>query len=110
MLLKSILKYNRIIDLRNSNEILKYGKIPNGRQVPLNELNESFLLTNNDFMKKYKFPKPNKTDNILFYCQSGSRSRHAAYIANQYGYNNVQELELGFKIFNRLGSKYKHFF
>lgn len=94
-----LLKYSKIIDLRTTQEILKQGKIPNSKQIDL--INFRQLLQNNQL---------NKDERILIYCWSGLRSKYALYLAEMYGYTNIEELVYGYKIFSKLGlKKYKEF-
>lgn len=92
-----LLKYKKIIDLRNISEILKYGKIPNSKNIQID-----------DFKKLLQNGELNKNDKILVYCWSGLRSNYAIYLSKLYGYNNIEDLQYGFKIFSKIGlKKYK---
>lgn len=92
-----LLKYKKIYDLRSTTEILKYGKIPTSVQASLPEL-------------KYKFQNNiiNKNDKILIYCSSAKRSSYGLYLADFYGYKNIDELKYGFNVIRKFGlGRYK---
>ena len=44
-----------------------------------------------EFEDKFGFPKPDKSQELLFYCKAGVRSSAAAKIAEQAEYENVGE-------------------
>jgi len=76
-----------LIDLREENEIKKYGKISNCIMVPFPKI-ENYLSQNK---KKYKNNK------ILFYCAVGHRSALAVKISKSYNYVNCFHLIGGLK-------------
>jgi rhodanese-related sulfurtransferase len=56
-----------LIDVRTPNET-EINLIETAKKIPLNELEESLKLNDNEFKNKYNFNKPNKKDEIIFYC------------------------------------------
>ncbi len=74
-----------LIDVRQPEE-LSYGLIPTAHNVPLPELNEALASSPDQFFAKYKFPKPQKNNLVIFNCRSGSRSNMATMIAEDNGY------------------------
>ncbi|MDO8624995.1 MAG: rhodanese-like domain-containing protein [Candidatus Diapherotrites archaeon] len=74
-----------LIDVRESNE-LQHGMIPTAHHVSLGQLSAALDLSANEFEKQFKFPKPSKSDNAVFYCRTGSRSAVAARIASSKGF------------------------
>ena len=84
-----------LIDLREENEIKKYGKISNCIMVPFPKI-ENYLSQNK---KKYKNNK------ILFYCAVGHRSALAVKISKSYNYVNCFHLVGGLKNWKMKGMK-----
>ena len=59
-----------LVDVRNSSELISAGKIPGSFNVPLHEIPEAFTLDKEQFLKKYKFPLPEKTaKDIVLTCR-----------------------------------------
>ena len=69
-----------LIDVREKKELV-YGMIPTAHNVPLSELEKAWELNEEDFEKKYGLKKPSKTDNLIFHCRSGGRSKQATEFA-----------------------------
>ena len=76
-----------LIDVRNKDE-LSFGVIPTSVNIPLPEFEFSFELNDDEFKKKFGFPKIKKDDNLIFYCRTGSRSEMATKFAIQKGFTN----------------------
>ena len=72
-----------IVDVRDFNEN-KDISLPDSINIPINELTI-----------KIKEIVPNKNQNILVYCSSGSRSIFACQILANLGYNKVYNLQGG---------------
>uniref|UniRef100_A0A8C3X4T9 Thiosulfate sulfurtransferase like domain containing 3 n=1 Tax=Catagonus wagneri TaxID=51154 RepID=A0A8C3X4T9_9CETA len=64
MELKSLLKSKKImlIDVRETWEILEYGKIPGSVNIPLDDVGEALQMSPKDFKEKYSEVKPSKSD------------------------------------------------
>lgn len=93
-----LLKYKKIIDLRTKQEIMKYGRIPNSKNIQIGEFREMIINR-----------KINKDDKILVYCWTGIRSGYALHLCKTYGYNNIEELQYGYKMLSSIGlAKYKY--
>ncbi len=75
----------RLIDVRNKDELV-YGMIPSAKNIPLPEFEEALQLSENEFEKRYGFPKMNKNDDVIVHCRTGGRSAVAAEIAARQGY------------------------
>lgn len=69
-----------LLDVRTQEEYVE-GHIPNSQLLPLQELKE-----------KVEATIPNKKEEIVVYCRSGVRSRQAAQILIDLGYENVYNL------------------
>jgi rhodanese-related sulfurtransferase len=65
-----------IIDVRRKEELV-HGMIPTAKNIPLDELEKSLTLSEEEFQKTYNFPKPKKDDRIICHCRSGGRSERA---------------------------------
>lgn len=75
---------NRIlIDVREPGELLHTGRIPTAKSVPISSAPDAFFMSEEDFETKFGFPRPKETDEVIFYCKAGVRSRQAALLAGQ---------------------------
>ena len=75
-----------LVDVRNEDE-LKYGMISTAKNIPTTEIQTAFELDDEEFKIKYNFEKPKKTDDLIFYCRSGNRSREITRIMISDGFN-----------------------
>ena len=80
----------RLIDVRRPEELQQTGKIGNALNVPLSELEEALSLADEHFLHTYRAKKPSKTDNIVFTCLAGVRSRRALLLAQALGYKKAR--------------------
>ncbi len=80
------------VDLRDSAELQRYGKIPGALHVNRGML--EFVL---DPSTPYHHPLFASGKHIIFYCASGGRSALAADTAQSMGRSNVSHLGGGFK-------------
>ena len=56
--------------MRNASELIKPGKIPGSVHLPLFEIPQAFLLSEQDFSEKYGFEKPNtEAKNVVLTCR-----------------------------------------
>ena len=76
-----------LIDVRNKDELV-FGVIPTSVNIPLPEFEFAFDLNEDEFEKKFGFPKFKKDDNLIFYCRTGRRSEMAARFAFGKGFVN----------------------
>uniref|UniRef100_A0A8D2F1B2 Rhodanese domain-containing protein n=1 Tax=Theropithecus gelada TaxID=9565 RepID=A0A8D2F1B2_THEGE len=86
--LKNLLNSKNItlIDVRETWEILEYGKIPRSINIPLDEVGEVLQMNPRDFKEKYNEVKPSKSDNLVFSCLAGVRSKKAPDTAISQGF------------------------
>ena len=75
-----------LIDVRDFDECNETGLIPTAEVIPLSQIEESFLLSEEEFEEEYDFSKPTKAESIILYCVSGARSNAAASILTKMGY------------------------
>ncbi|KAF9270452.1 Rhodanese-like protein [Marasmius fiardii PR-910] len=81
-----------LIDVREPDEVIQ-GMIPSAVNLPLSVLADSLQTAAEVFEQKHGFPKPQKNQEITFYCRSGKRSATASDIAKRSGYTNVINYE-----------------
>ncbi|KAG7099451.1 hypothetical protein E1B28_001302 [Marasmius oreades] len=81
-----------LIDVREPDEVIQ-GMIPSAVNLPLSVLSESLQTSAEDFKQKHGFPKPQKNQEITFYCRSGKRSATASDIAKRNGYTVICNYE-----------------
>lgn len=73
----------QLIDVREKNEY-DAGYILGARNIPVGQL-------------KQRTKEMRKDLPVYLYCQSGARSRRAAWILHKEGYQNISDLKSGFK-------------
>ncbi|XP_007940466.1 thiosulfate sulfurtransferase/rhodanese-like domain-containing protein 3 [Orycteropus afer afer] len=97
--LKNLLnsKNTMLIDVREKWEILEYGKIPGSINIPLDEVGQALQMNPGDFKDKYNEVKPSESDNLVFSCLAGVRSKKALDIAISLGFNSAQHYAGGWK-------------
>ncbi|KAK0102882.1 hypothetical protein ONS95_000922 [Cadophora gregata] len=85
---------NRIlIDSREPGELQATGTIPGSINIPITSKPDSFFITAEEFEDRFGFERPSKEQEVIFYCKSGVRSRAAAALARQAGWDNVAEYQ-----------------
>jgi len=75
-----------LIDVRREDELAN-GIIPTAKHLCLDEIEIAFELSEEEFKERYGFDKPSKSDLIILYCRTGSRSGMAAMFLKSKGYN-----------------------
>lgn len=60
--------------------------IPSAVNLPLTVLGESLHLTPQAFKTKHGYDKPQKDQQVIFYCRSGMRSATASDVAKRNGF------------------------
>ncbi|XP_059194247.1 thiosulfate sulfurtransferase/rhodanese-like domain-containing protein 3 isoform X2 [Centropristis striata] len=86
-----------VIDVREPWELREYGSIPGSINVPLGQVNTALQLGPEDFSEKYDGEMPQQTDNIVFTCLAGIRSKTALNTATSLGYKDVQHYPGGWQ-------------
>ena len=66
-----------LIDVRNPDEVESMGKIPGSNLVPWPQLEEAISLSDEDFVERYGFAKPQKDAEIVTHCIGGGRAGKA---------------------------------
>lgn len=76
-----------LIDVREPGELQSTGRIPGAQNLPVSSGADGFFLPADEFEERFGFPKPDaKTDEVIFYCKAGVRSRAASALAQQAGF------------------------
>lgn len=86
-----------VIDVREPWELREYGFIPGSINVPLGQVNTALQLGAEEFKEKYGGEMPEQTDNIVFTCLAGIRSKNALDTAASLGYKGVQHYPGGWQ-------------
>lgn len=81
-----------LIDVREKEE-LSYGMIPTAHNVPLQEFEDAWDLSEEAFQEKYGFHKPAKDALVIFYCRTGGRSAQATAYVRSKGYKNAKNFQ-----------------
>lgn len=84
-------KFKYIIDLRRIEEIARNGRIRGSINNVYEKIKDRPIQSLRELHIK-------KKDMILFYCQSGARSREITWLTRELGYNSY-DLELGYKMY-----------
>lgn len=79
-----------LVDVREPGEV-EGGAIPTAINIPVSSAPDALLMPEEEFDDKFGFEKPRKDQEVVFYCKAGIRSRAAAEIARQAGYQKVGE-------------------
>ena len=87
-IIKNKTKEYALIDIREKEE-LEHGIIPTSKNIPLGELKKALQLSEQEFELKYNFKKPSKSQQIIFYCRTGSRAEIATKIALALEFNAI---------------------
>ncbi|KAK4156225.1 Rhodanese-like domain-containing protein [Chaetomidium leptoderma] len=80
-----------IIDVREPHELQSTGRIPGALNIPLTSAPDSFHITPEEFEDRFGFPRPGPDAEVVFYCRAGVRSRAAAGLARDAGWEKVGE-------------------
>ncbi|CAL8085080.1 unnamed protein product [Calicophoron daubneyi] len=85
-----------LIDVRESEELNRFGRVDGAVNIPLAEVREAFYMSPQEFLKKYKVQKPAKEDRrLVFCCRSGRRSLIAVQRIGPLGYKWALNLKGG---------------
>ncbi|KAM4579583.1 thiosulfate sulfurtransferase/rhodanese-like domain-containing protein 3 [Odontesthes bonariensis] len=86
-----------VIDVREPWELREYGFIPDSINVPLGQVNTALQLNPEEFREKYGGEMPQQTDNIVFTCLAGIRSKTALDTATSLGFKDAQHYPGGWQ-------------
>nr|XP_046254893.1 thiosulfate sulfurtransferase/rhodanese-like domain-containing protein 3 [Scatophagus argus] len=86
-----------VIDVREPWELREYGAIPGSINVPLGQVGTALQLDPEEFKEKYDGEMPQQTDNVVFSCLTGVRSKNALDTAISLGYKDVQHYPGGWQ-------------
>ncbi|KAG1948076.1 thiosulfate sulfurtransferase/rhodanese-like domain-containing protein 3 [Pimephales promelas] len=86
-----------VIDVREPWELREYGSIQGSINVPLGQLNGALQLKPDEFKEKYRGEMPSQSQNIVFTCLAGVRSKTALETAVSLGYTKVQHFPGGWQ-------------
>ncbi|XP_051576661.1 thiosulfate sulfurtransferase/rhodanese-like domain-containing protein 3 [Myxocyprinus asiaticus] len=86
-----------VIDVREPWELREYGNIPGSINVPLGQVNGALQLKSEVFKEKFGGDMPTHSQNIVFTCLAGVRSKTALDTAVVLGYTNVQHYPGGWQ-------------
>ncbi|KAH6856754.1 Rhodanese-like domain-containing protein [Chaetomium sp. MPI-CAGE-AT-0009] len=80
-----------IIDVREPHELKESGRIPGAINVPVSSAADSFHISEEEFEDRFGHPRPPRDAEVVFYCRAGVRSRAAAGLARDAGWEKVGE-------------------
>ncbi|GMM33696.1 thiosulfate sulfurtransferase [Saccharomycopsis crataegensis] len=75
-----------LIDVREPAELQQQGFIPTAINIPFKSAPGALNLPEDEFEDVFRFGKPAKDKEVIFYCHSGVRSSAAEELAGTFGY------------------------
>lgn len=78
-------------DAREPGELIQTGRIPGAINIPITTSPDSFFISEDEFEDRFGYPRPSKDSEVVFYCKAGVRSRGAAGLAREAGWEKVGE-------------------
>ncbi|KAI1113786.1 Rhodanese-like domain-containing protein [Nemania sp. NC0429] len=75
-----------LIDVREPEELASTGRIPGAANVPVTSAPDGFHVSPDEFEDRFGFARPAAGDEVIFYCRAGVRSRAAAALARDAGW------------------------
>lgn len=99
-----------LVDVREPEEVVKYGTLPGAVSIPLGQVTNALRMEENSFQEKFKCPKPLKhAQNLVFfgYASSGLavKSEAAVKMASRLGYKRARHYAGGMKEWMDRGNK-----
>uniref|UniRef100_A0A023FNF8 Putative secreted salivary gland peptide ixodes scapularis fed tick salivary protein n=1 Tax=Amblyomma cajennense TaxID=34607 RepID=A0A023FNF8_AMBCJ len=86
----------QLIDVREPAEVAASGKIGNAINIPLGQVKDALLMSDETFQKTYHAQKPQSYDhNIVFYGAGPIKSQAALKLAHKAGYVHAREYSAG---------------
>ncbi|XP_037510868.1 thiosulfate sulfurtransferase/rhodanese-like domain-containing protein 3 [Rhipicephalus sanguineus] len=88
----------QLIDVREPSEVAASGKIGNAINIPLGQVKDALLMSEEAFLKTYNAQKPQSYDhNIVFYGLGPIKSHAALKLAHKAGYAHAREYSAGWE-------------
>uniref|UniRef100_A0A6G5A5P8 Putative sulfotransferase n=1 Tax=Rhipicephalus microplus TaxID=6941 RepID=A0A6G5A5P8_RHIMP len=88
----------QLIDVREPAEVAASGKIGNAINIPLGQVKDALLMSEEAFQKAYHAQKPQSYDhNIVFYGLGPIKSHAALKLAHKAGYTHAREYSAGWE-------------
>lgn len=97
--LKRVKEGMQIVDVRNPGEIKNMGRVNGSFEIPLDQLEQEFMLSPEEWKKKYNRGKPSEDTPIMLICAGGVRSKTGAKMLQQMGYRQPLSYRGGYKMF-----------
>jgi len=78
-----------VLDVRRHDERSLFGAIPGTWHVPVEELPAALNMSSEAWLKRYRFPRPSRSEPVVMQCRTNRRAVWAAAMARDAGYDNV---------------------
>ncbi|KAK4100827.1 Rhodanese-like protein, partial [Parathielavia hyrcaniae] len=78
-------------DVREPHELKESGRIPGALNIPVTSAPDSFHISDDEFEDRFGYPRPARDAEVVMYCRAGVRSRAAAGLASDAGWEKVGE-------------------
>uniref|UniRef100_A0A1E1WZ30 Putative secreted salivary gland peptide n=1 Tax=Amblyomma aureolatum TaxID=187763 RepID=A0A1E1WZ30_9ACAR len=92
----------QLIDVREPAEVATSGKIGNAINIPLGQVKDALLMSDETFQRTYHAQKPQSYDhNIVFYGAGPIKSQAALKLAHKAGYAHAREYSGGWEDYEK---------
>merc|ERR1712126_257150 len=88
-----------VIDVRNPEELVKFGEIPGAINIPLGDLESALSMRPKKLEKLFDITLDERTP-LVFSCMAGIRSKKAVVVAWSHGFTNVSDFAGGWLEWN----------
>merc|ERR1712098_1033845 len=93
-----------VIDVRNPEELVKFGEIPGAINIPLGDLESALSMRPKKLEQLFGITIDERTP-LVFSCMAGIRSKKAMAIASRAGYSHVSDFGGGWIEWAKNGDK-----
>merc|ERR1712025_487205 len=89
-----------VVDVRNPEELVKFGEIPGAINIPLGDLESALSMRPKKLEKLFDVTLDERTP-LVFSCMAGIRSKKAVVMAWSYGFTNASDYAGGWVEWNQ---------
>lgn len=96
-------KYLVLIDVREPHELKETGKIGDAINIPVDDIEKAFSMSDDEFKAKYHIYKPNiMSERVVVYCRTGKRALKVCEKLHKMGYEKVKRYPGGMKEWSKI--------
>ena len=78
-----------VLDVRRHDELSLFGAFEGARHLPAGHLPHGLHVSAEEWLRKFRFPKPGTRDVVVLICNTGLRSKWVAQLFRDLGHNRV---------------------